>query len=209
MAAARTPDPRLQRYVDAVLRQPHNLLSHRDRELLWERHLPECQALAARLPRGPARVLDLGSGAGLPGIIIAIERPDLTVELLEATGKKARFLQEVSDELGLALQVHHGRAEELGKHELRGRFNLVTARAVAPLERLVGWAAPFLAPEGQLWAVKGDRWAEELEAATKQLRRQGLVILHTPEQQTDGGSPRVVILTQPSDGTAAPTPQRL
>jgi 16S rRNA (guanine527-N7)-methyltransferase len=191
------PDPpedleRLTRFAALLRSSPHNLLSPKGLEELESRHFPEALLFAASLPSGP-RVLDIGSGGGLPGLVVAIARPDLEVHLLEATGKKATFLREAVAELGLAVTVHHGRAEELASGELAGTFDLVTARAVAPLERLVPWSAPYLRPGGQLHAIKGERWAEELAAAQTQLRRHGLRSRSTPAQGGPDG-PRVIVL---------------
>ena len=106
---------------------------------------------------------DLGSGAGLPGLVLAIGRPDLTVTLVEPLQRRTIFLDEAIDALGLeGVRVVRGRAEELHGGE---RFDVVTARALAPLDRLVGWGMPLVAPNGALLAMKGSSAAEEVEAA--------------------------------------------
>lgn len=179
MVAQKPPD-RLDRLAQAIRSSPHNLVSRRAREELILRHIPECRAFAHLLPTG-SRVLDLGSGGGLPGLVIAIERSDLTVELLEATAKKVAFLREASADLGVDVRVHHGRAEVLAREGLGESFLVVTARALAPLERLVGWAAPFLAPGGRIYAIKGARWQEEVDAAGPALQQHGLTVVGTPE----------------------------
>ena len=188
---------RLGRFVAAVESSPHNLVSRRARSELRERHLPECAAFADLLPRGPARVLDVGSGGGFPGMVVAILRPDLDVTLLDATRKKVDFLREVAGDVGVPIQVHHGRAEEVARGELGSSFDLVTARAVAPLERLVGWTVPFLKPGGFLYAIKGGRWEDELRAAIGALRDWGAETVATPEELGDDGTgsrPLVVII---------------
>lgn len=187
----------LERFVTAVESSPHNLVSKRARSELRARHLPECAAFATALPAGPARVLDVGSGGGFPGMVVAILRPDLDVTLLDATRKKIEFLRDIADDLDLEVEAHHGRAEELARAELGGSFDVVTARAVAPLERLVGWTVPFLRPGGLVYAIKGERWEEELEAAVGALRDWGAEAVATPEElgdDTDGPRPRVVII---------------
>lgn len=197
MPPTRDQQERLERFVAAVESSPHNLVSKRARTELRERHLPECAAFADVLPRGPARVLDVGSGGGFPGMVVAILRPDLDVTLLDATRKKVDFLREVADDLGVAVRTHHGRAEELARSELGSAFDLVTARAVAPLERLVGWTVPFLRPGGLLYAIKGGRWEEELRAAVGALRDWGAETVATPEELGDdaaGVRPLVVII---------------
>lgn len=197
METTREQTDALERFVQAVETSSHNLVSKRARTELRERHLPECAAFAATLPAGPARVLDVGSGGGFPGLVIAILRPDLDVTLMDATRKKVEFLREITDELGVPVTARHGRAEELCRTELGASFDLVTARAVAPLERLVGWTVPFLRPGGLVYAIKGGRWQEELDAATDALRDWGAEAVATPEELgdgLDGERPLVVII---------------
>lgn len=192
------PDPaagRLRALVEAVRRSPHNLMSPRGLDELESRHVPECLALARMLPDAPHRVLDVGSGGGFPGLVIAAARPDLEVSLVEATGKKADFLREAAANMGVAAEVHHGRAETL-TGALGGRFDTVTARAVAPLPRLLGWTIPFLRADGRLYAMKGERWPQELRDAQSELRRLGARVVSTPPtgQPEDPWEPRVVII---------------
>lgn len=190
----------LRAFAEHVRTSPHNLVSRRARDELDTRHVPEAVALARLLPSGPHRLLDVGSGGGFPGIVIAIVRPDLDVHLLESTRKKVTFLNEVAAALDLDVTVHHGRAEELARQPgLADGFDLVTARAVAALDDLIDLTLPFLAVDGVLYAVKGERWAEELAAAERALRRAGGVVLATPEDllATAGGTescPRVVMI---------------
>lgn len=191
---------RLSAFARLVVESPHNLVSERAKGELMTRHIPECVALAEMLPAGPQRVLDLGSGGGFPGVVLAIMRADLEVHLLDSTQKKTGFLESAAEELGLAVTVHLGRAERLATDPLAGSFDVVTARAVAPLRRLVQWAVPFLRVGGVLYAVKGARWAEELDAATSLLRRIGAQVMATPDdlpvQDMDGSRPRVVIIAR-------------
>ena len=187
----------LERFVSAVEASPHNLVSKRARSELRERHLPECVAFAATLPRGPGRLLDVGSGGGFPGLVVAILRPDLEVTLLDATRKKVEFLRSVAADLDVSVTAIHGRAEEVARGELGGAFDLATARAVAPLERLVGWTVPFLRPGGFVYAIKGGRWEEELQAALGALRDWGAEVAATPRElgdSPDGTRPLVVII---------------
>jgi 16S rRNA (guanine527-N7)-methyltransferase len=197
----RTTQAALARFAALVAASPHNLVSRRARAELTSRHVPECVALAGLLPAGPARLLDVGSGGGFPGIVIAIARPELEVHLLDSTAKKTEFLSSAAEDLGLTnVTVHTGRAEELARGELRSSFDLVTARAVAVLDRLLTWTVPFLAAGGVLYAVKGERWREELEQATDALRRTGARLLATPDDlpQPQGARseawPRVVMI---------------
>ena len=189
-------DQDLTTFAHLLRTSPHNLLSPRGLEELEARHFPESLAFAATLPDGP-RVLDIGSGGGIPGIVVAIARPDLVVHLLEATGKKARFLEATAAKLGLPITVHHGRAEELCDGELSGSFDIVTARALAPMDRLVSWATPFLRTGGTLHAIKGDRWQGELREAAQSIRKVGLEVISTPDDQGRGAAaegPKVVVL---------------
>jgi 16S rRNA (guanine527-N7)-methyltransferase len=194
-------DAALARFAELVAASPHNLVSKRAREELRTRHVPECVALATLLPTGTRRLLDVGSGGGFPGLVLAIVRPEVEVHLLDSTAKKTTFLRDAACELGLGnVTVHTGRAEELARGSLGGSFDVVTARAVAALERLLAWTVPFLTPDGVLYAVKGERWREELERATDELRRTGARVLATPDDlpQLDevgtGPRPRVVMI---------------
>lgn len=193
-------DDRLRRFAELVRTSEHNLVSRRARDELKSRHIPECVALADVLPRGPQRVLDIGSGGGFPGMVLAIVRPELEVHLLDATAKKTAFLSETAADLDVSVTVHTGRAEQLQRGDLANTFDVVTARAVAPLDRLVGWALPFLRQGGVLYAVKGERWEEELAAASGAMQRYGASLVATPEDLHSGvgpdagATPRVVML---------------
>ena len=200
---SRETDATLGALADLVLTSPHNLMSRSARAELLTRHIPECLALARLLPAGSGRLLDVGSGGGFPGLVIAIERPDLEVHLLDATAKKTDFLRDAAQRLGCSsVTVHTGRAEDLVRTPLEGTFDLVSARAVAPLARLLPLTIPFLRPMGLLYAIKGERWLEELEAATPVLSRVGARVVATPEDMTvpddvdDVTMPRVVMIAR-------------
>lgn len=138
------------------------LIGPREAPRLWDRHLLNCAVLAEVVPQG-ATVCDIGSGAGLPGVVLAIARPDLRVTLVEPLLRRTTFLEEVVEELDLSrVEVVRGRAEAL--HGER-TFDVVTSRAVAPLERLLRWSMPLVAPDGALVAMKGSNVAEEIEEA--------------------------------------------
>ena len=140
---------------------------------LWDRHLLNSAVVAELIPPG-ARLVDAGSGAGLPGIPLALARSDLAVTLLEPLARRHDFLVECVARLGLeSVTVVRGRAEEgLVRRSLAGA-DVVTARAVAPLDRLAGWCLPLLRPGGRLLAIKGDTAADELTAARPALTRAG------------------------------------
>lgn len=144
------------------------LIGPRETERLWERHLLNCAVVDELLPeRG--ELVDIGSGAGLPGIVLAMMRPSLRIVLVESMLRRCLFLEECADRLGLEnVRIVRGRAEDLtGKVQA----DIATARAVAPLDRLAGWAAGLLRPGGELLAIKGQSAAEELAAAGPVLRR--------------------------------------
>ena len=151
------------------------LLGPREAERVWERHLLNSAALAVPglIPEG-ACVVDVGSGAGLPGIPLAIARPDLRLRLLEPLLRRFTFLTQTVEELGLLDQVVvvRGRAEDQGAGTT---YDAVVCRAVAPLGRLIGWCEPLMAvPCGELLALKGDSAAAEVAAAAPVLARRRL-----------------------------------
>jgi 16S rRNA (guanine527-N7)-methyltransferase len=147
------------------------LLGPREVPRIWDRHLLNCAVVAEAVPEG-VRLVDIGSGAGLPGIVLAIIRPDITVTLLEPLLRRTVFLEECLETLKLGnAEVVRGRAEELAGKRV---FDVASARAVAPLDRLLAWSMPLLVPGGQLLAVKGERAAEELQAAEPELARFGV-----------------------------------
>ena len=140
------------------------LIGPREVTRLWERHLLNSAAIESLVPVG-ARVVDVGSGAGLPGIPLALVRPDLTVTLLEPLARRVAFLTECVRWLGLErVTVVRGRAEEGPIRRQLGGADVVTARAVAPLDKLAGWCLPLLRPGGLLLAMKGSTAAAELAA---------------------------------------------
>ncbi|WP_233512300.1 16S rRNA (guanine(527)-N(7))-methyltransferase RsmG [Micromonospora deserti] len=160
--------------TDGVVR---GLIGPREAPRIWDRHLLNCAAVAERVPEG-ATVLDVGSGAGLPGLVLAIARPDLTVTLIEPLARRTSFLIEAVQQLGLTrtVRVFRGRAEEAatgaaGTAPLRG--DVVTARAVAPLDRLSVWCLPLAVPGGRLIALKGASAAEEVAEHAATVARLG------------------------------------
>jgi 16S rRNA (guanine527-N7)-methyltransferase len=144
------------------------LLGPREAERVWSRHLFNSAALAS-LIAPEATVADLGSGAGLPGIPLWLARPDLRLTLIEPLQRRAEFLTEVARDLELPVRILRSRAEDVVD-----RFEFVVARAVAPLDRLVGWSGPLLSRPGTLLALKGSTAAEELARHAGQLRRSGV-----------------------------------
>lgn len=143
------------------------LIGPREAGRLWDRHLLNCAVVAPALPRDAA-VCDLGSGAGLPGVVWAILRPDLRITLLEPSLRRAHFLAEAVEELGLGrVAIVRERAES---HAGSVHYDVVSARAVAPLPKLARLALPLCCPAGELWALKGSSAHAELAAAEATLR---------------------------------------
>jgi len=182
------------RYADAVRYAEllaeagvqRGLIGPREVPRLWERHLLNCAVLSEAVPEG-VTVCDVGSGAGLPGIPLALVREDLQITLLEPLLRRTTFLTEVVELLGLDhVTVVRGRAEEvMGKLT---PVHVVTARAVAPLDRLATWGIPLLRPYGEMLALKGDTAEEELKASATALSKLGAVetsILHVGEGVVD------------------------
>lgn len=144
------------------------LIGPREVPRLWDRHLVNCGLLAPLVPAN-CSIADVGSGAGLPGVVLAIARPDLRVTLLEPMARRVAFLEEVRKRLGLdAVQVVRARAEQWADP---ARFEVVTARAVAALPQLLSWSMPLLGDGGVLLAMKGSSAADEVGAARAELRR--------------------------------------
>lgn len=171
-----------QRYADLLATDgvTRGLIGPRETARLWDRHLLNCAVVAELLPeRG--ELVDIGSGAGLPGIVLAMLRPGLHVVLLEPLLRRSVFLEECVSALGLRnATVVRARAEAVISRgdrlpvSARITADVATARAVAPLDRLVGWAAPLLRPGGELLAIKGQSAAAELAAAKPVLARLGV-----------------------------------
>ena len=165
--------PLAERYA-ALLAGPgivRGLIGPREAGRLWERHLLNCAVVAELVPR-PSSLVDIGSGAGLPGVVLAMLLPDVRVTLLEPMARRVTFLGECVADLDLGnVSIRRARAEEVA-----GEFaaDVVTARAVAPLGRLAGLAVPLLRPGGTVLAMKGEQAAAEAAAAGPELRRLGV-----------------------------------
>ncbi len=169
-AASRLFGPRLPLAVhfaellvtDGVQR---GLIGPREAPRVWERHLLNCAAVTELIPPG-ADVIDVGSGAGLPGIVVAIARPDANVVLVEPMARRTAFLSEVIERLGLErTAIERARAEECVDahgHSVLPAADVVTARAVAPLDRLAMWCLPLAKVGGRLVALKGKSAADEV-----------------------------------------------
>lgn len=160
---------------DGVVR---GLIGPREVPRLWDRHVLNSAAVAEAVPDG-ARVVDVGSGAGLPGIPLALARPDVTLTLVEPMARRVEFLSDVATALDAPWRIVRGRAEERSVVRTVGPVDVVTARAVAPLPRLVGWCRGLLHPGAQLVALVGSRAAAEVPSLVPELEAAGMRDVHT------------------------------
>ena len=191
--------PDAVRYVellagDGVVR---GLIGPREVPRLWERHLLNSAAMAEAVPPG-ARLVDVGSGAGLPGIPLGLARPDLTITLVEPMARRVEFLTDVTTALNAPWAVVRGRAEERSVIRAVGPVDVVTARAVAPLPRLVGWCRGLLRPGAQLIALVGARAAAQVPALVPELEAAGMRDVHVRAVGVGLGSAAttVVVMTR-------------
>lgn len=173
--------PALEAYADLLQTKgvEHGLIGPREVPRIWERHVLNCAVVAdpaAGLIPPNARIADVGSGAGLPGLVWAIARPDLRVVLVEPLLRRATFLTQAVVDLKLTdrVTVVRGRAEDVVKDANWTSVDVVTARAVAPLEKLLGWLVPLLRSGGHIVALKGSSAAEEVIAAGPTARKLGV-----------------------------------
>lgn len=165
---------KLARYFAALLsmNEEMNLTAIKEPTQVWEKHGLDALSLLPLLPAKAQTLIDIGSGGGVPGLVLAIARADVRVTLLEATQKKAAFLTAVARDLELGnVSVAAERAEVASSGPLREKFDVVTARAVARLEKLLPLTAPFARPGGLLLLVKGARAEEELAEAGRALKK--------------------------------------
>ena len=177
--------PTAQRYASLLATEgvQRGLIGPREVQRLWERHLVNCALLGRALGHG-LDVCDIGSGAGLPGLVLAMVRLDLRVTLVEPLLRRFTFLEEAVTALSLEnVEVVRARAEDLhGRRE----FSVVTSRAVAPLDRLLVWSMPLVRPSGELVAMKGASAADEVAAAERVLSRFGVRGVHVEEIAVEG-----------------------
>ena len=138
------------------------LLGPREVDRLWDRHILNC-AVVGELLNPDETVADIGSGAGLPGIPLALARPDVKVVLIEPLLRRSDFLRETIEQLGITCAVVRGRAEDRQVREEVGETDVVVSRAVASLDKLTKWSSPLLRPGGRMLAIKGERAEDEVE----------------------------------------------
>lgn len=167
----------LGRYLDLLLaaNAQMNLTRIVDRESAEVQHVGDALTVLAFLPAGPFLLADVGSGGGVPGIPLAITRPDASVVLIESTKKKAAFLDRAARELGVKnLHVLAERVEDVGRDDkLRESFDVVACRAVATLNWLAEWCLPLVKKGGKMLAMKGPKAADELPLAEHAIRLVG------------------------------------
>lgn len=161
---------KLLSYIDMVLeRNEHiNLTAIRDRDEAIIKHLADSLTIS-ELPEfwDAQHIIDVGTGAGFPGALLAIACPEKNFVLLDSTRKRLRVIDEFAEALGISnLMTVHARAEEANRQELHESFDLCVSRAVANLTTLSGWCLPFVRKGGAFVAYKGENYAEELEAAS-------------------------------------------
>jgi 16S rRNA (guanine527-N7)-methyltransferase len=177
------------------------LIGPREVSRLWERHVLNSAAVAEAVPAG-ARVVDVGSGAGLPGVPLGLARPDVTLTLVEPMARRVEFLDEVvagiATPAGLPWRVVRGRAEDRGVATAVGAVEVVTARAVAPLPRLVGWCRGLMRPGTQLVALVGSRALQELPGLVPELEAAGMRNIHPRAVGAGlgGAATTVVVMTR-------------
>lgn len=162
----------LSRYIDLLLEanQRLNLTRILDRPSAEVRHIADSLTLLAYLPPGPITLADVGTGGGVPGIPLAIARPDASVTLIEATRKKAAAIGQIVEALGLSnITLLNERAEAVGQSAQRETFDIAVARAVGELVWITEWCLPLVKKGGAVLAMKGPRVSEELPAARKTL----------------------------------------
>ncbi len=172
--------PAARRYAEhlATTGVEWGLVGPREASRVWERHVLNCAVVADLVPAG-ARVLDIGSGAGLPGIPLALARTDLHIVLVEPLSRRVEWLRMVLADLELPIEVERGRAEDTQVRRRWEGADVVTSRAVAPLHRLAAWCLPLVRPGGMMLAVKGVSAPAEVERDTRAVAASG------------GGIPRI------------------
>jgi 16S rRNA (guanine527-N7)-methyltransferase len=167
---------RAQRYAETLAGAgvERGLLGPREVDRLWDRHILNSAAIAELLDAG-SRIADIGSGAGLPGIPLALARPDLRLTLIEPLLRRSEFLREVVDDLDLEITIVRGRAEDRSVREQAGEMDAVVSRAVASLDKLTKWSLPLLRRAGQMVAIKGERAEEEIQEHRRVMASLGAV----------------------------------
>ena len=186
---------RAQKYAEILAGAgvERGLVGPREVDRLWERHLFNSVAVAELLDYGE-RIADIGSGAGLPGIPLALARPDLRVTLIEPLLRRSDFLHEVVDLLGVDVTVIRGRAEESDVRQRVGEMDAVVSRAVAPLDKLTRWSMPLLREDGRMLAIKGQRAEHEIDEHRRVMASLGAVDARVVKCGTDYLQPPATVV---------------
>lgn len=179
------------------------LLGPREVERIWDRHLLNC-AVVAELVESGERIVDIGTGAGLPGLPMVIAKPGLRVTLVESLLRRTEFLHMVITELGLNADVVRGRAEDAEVRQAAGDADAVTSRAVASLDKLTRWSLPLLRAGGRLLAIKGERAPDEVTEHRRVMTKLGAADVRVVECGVSYLSPptTVVVARRDKPGTA-------
>lgn len=195
------------RYVEHLATSgiERGLIGPRERDRLWDRHVLNSAVLAEVVP-SDAKVVDVGSGAGLPGIPLALARPDLRIVLIEPLARRVDWLDEVIADLGLDVAVERGRAEEPAVLRRWEGADVVTARAVGPLARLAGLCLPLLRPGGAMLVLKGASAPEEIARDATAVRALGGGDARIHEVGSGVVDPLTTVVEIPRIG--APRPKR-
>jgi len=198
--------PLAEQFADLLTREAtvRGLIGPREVPRLWERHILNCAVITDLMPEG-STVCDIGSGAGLPGLALAIRRPDLQVTLVEPLLRRTAFLDLAVSTMELTnVSVHRGRAEELHGEAV---FDVVTSRAVAPMDRLTRWSMPLTKDGGLFLAMKGAAAAQELESAGQVIGRLGGVDLRVVSVGGEWVTPPVTVVRVRKSVTAGQSRQ--
>ena len=176
------------------------LLGPREVDRLWDRHLLNSAAIAELLDPGE-RIADIGSGAGLPGIPLALARPDLRLTLIEPLLRRSDFLREVVDDLALEITIVRGRAEDRSVRQQVGEMDAVVSRAVASLDKLTKWSMPMLRRDGRMVAIKGERAEEEIREHRRVIASLGAVDVRVMRCGADYLDPPATAVVARREGT--------
>lgn len=190
-----------QGYVDLMAEQgvERGVIGPREVDRLWDRHVLNSALIGELIPHGSS-VLDVGSGAGLPGVPLAIARPDLDIVLLEPMARRVEWLEEVLRRLDVRAAVVRGRAEERAIRARLGGADIVTARALAPLSRLGTWCLPLARPGGVVLAMKGASADEEIARDRAAIRAAGATAIERTQCGVGlGVTPATVVMVTRSE----------
>jgi 16S rRNA (guanine527-N7)-methyltransferase len=193
---------RAQRYAQILAGAgvERGLLGPREVDRLWDRHILNSAAVAELFDSND-RIADIGSGAGLPGIPLALARPDLRLTLIEPLLRRSEFLREVVEDLGLEITIVRGRAEDRSVRQQVGEMDAVVSRAVASLDKLTKWSLPLLRPDGRMVAIKGERAEEEIREHRRVMTSLGAVDVRVKRCGADYLDPPVTAVVARREAT--------